>query len=324
MKTISKTGLILILFLAFAITLSAQEQLSSKAKVDLIDKVSKLLNYNYVFPDVATKIEKHLKSQLAKGVFTSITNQAEFAEKLTSEMQSISKDKHMRCFSRNGRSINRQKRNSPLIGNEYDQMKNEQNFSFCRVGIVDNNIGVLDIYGFPGSKSAEKSVDEAMKVISSVSALIIDLRRNGGRSPDLIRYISSYFFDKPTHINSIYWRATNKTDNFITSEKVNGKKLDDIPVYVLTSSFTFSGGEEFAYNFQTQKRGTLIGEVTGGGANPGDVFSVNVDFEIFIPTGRAINPITKTNWEGIGVRPDIEVEASRAFEIARIEMRNKN
>ncbi|NOU18651.1 MAG: S41 family peptidase [Bacteroidales bacterium] len=315
-KTINPIIILLCIIVLLPLSNCAQEELTSKDKVDLIDKASKLLNDNYVFPDVASKIEKHLKSQLLKGVFNSITNQTEFAEKLTSEMQSISNDKHMRCFSSNGRSVKRQKRNSPLIGNEYNQLKNEQGFSFCRVGIIDNNIGVLDIYGFPESKSAEKSVDEAMNAISSVSVLIIDLRRNGGGSPDLIRYICSYFFDKPTHINSIYWRSTNKTVDFITSEKVVGKKLTNIPVYVLTSSFTFSGGEEFAYNFQTQKRGTLIGEVTGGGANPGDVFPVNEYFEIFIPTGRAINPITKTNWEGNGVKPDIEVEAAKAFEVA--------
>jgi len=288
----------------------------------LIEKISDLLNQNYVFPDIALKVEKHLKSQLSKGIYNNISDYQEFAEKLSLEMQSISKDKHMRCFSGGRRPVSKQIRKTVVGENDYLQLKNEQEFSFCKVGILGNNIGVLDIYGFPGTKSAEKLVDEAMKVISSVSVLIIDLRRNGGGSPDLIRYICSYFFDKPTHINSIYWRSTNKTVDFITFEKVNGMKMVDIPVYVLTSSFTFSGGEEFAYNFQTQKRGILIGEVTGGGANPGDIFKVNDDFEVFIPTGRAINPITKTNWEGVGVKPDIEIEAAKALECALLMIKN--
>jgi tetratricopeptide (TPR) repeat protein len=97
---------------------------------------------------------------------------------------------------------------------------------------------------------------------------------------------------------------------------VDGKKMSDLPVFVLTSKYTFSGGEEFAYDIQTQKRGTLIGEVTGGGANPGGVFPVTANFGIFIPTGRAINPVTKTNWEGVGVIPEIKCEADKALETA--------
>jgi len=285
----------------------------------LIDSVSVLLKDYYVFPEVATKIEKHLKSQEAIGVFKNITSKSEFAERLTSEMQMISKDKHMRCFFRSGNTNNNRSISRPNVDKDYEKITNDKHLGFIRTGMLNDKIGVLDIYNFPGSKQAEKSVDEAMKIISSASVIIIDLRRNGGGSPECIRYICSYFFEKPTHINSIYWRSTNQTVDYITFEKVNGKKMANIPVFVLTSSFTFSGGEEFAYNFQTQKRGILIGETTGGGANPGDVFTINDDFTIFIPTGRAINPITKTNWEGVGVKPDIETESKKAFEIA-----NKN
>jgi retinol-binding protein 3 len=308
--------IILCIVLLWPFSNYAQVQISAKDKADIVDKLSLLLKDNYVFPEVAMKIEMHLKNQIASGSFNGIASKAEFAEKLTAEMQSISRDKHMRCFSGSRRPAPKENRKAVVGDNDYLNLKNEQDFSFCKAGILPNNIGVLDIYNFPGSEYAEKSVDEGMKVISSVSAVIIDLRRNGGGSPEMIRYICSYFFDKPTHINSIYWRSSNKTVDYITLDKVPGKKLSDIPVFVLTSSLTFSGGEECAYNFQTQKRGILIGEVTGGGANPGDIFSINDDFEIFIPTGRAINPITKTNWEGVGVKPDFEVEASEAFSAA--------
>jgi C-terminal processing protease CtpA/Prc len=85
----------------------------------------------------------------------------------------------------------------------------------------------------------------------------------------------------------------------------------------LTSAFTFSGGEECAYNFQTQKRGTIIGETTGGGAHPGGMVPVADHYMIFIPTGRAINPVTKTNWEGVGVKPDVSVDADKALDTAQ-------
>lgn len=132
----------------------------------------------------------------------------------------------------------------------------------------------------------------------------------------MIKFILSYFFDKPTHLNDLYWRNGDRTEEFWTNEKVDGVKMSDVPVFVLTSKETFSGGEEFTYNVQTQKRGLIIGEVTGGGANPGGMFPAGNGIAVFIPTGRAINPITKTNWEGVGVKPDIEVPADDALEEA--------
>jgi len=86
---------------------------------------------------------------------------------------------------------------------------------------------------------------------------------------------------------------------------------------VLTSKRTFSGAEEFTYNLKNLKRATIIGETTGGGAHPGGVFRINEHFGMFVPTGRAISPITKTNWEGTGVTPDISVPADQALLVAR-------
>lgn len=39
-------------------------------------------------------------------------------------------------------------------------------------------------------------------------------------------------------------------------------------------------------------------------------------FLIEVPFGSFINPITKGNWEGTGVEPDVKVPAGRALEVA--------
>jgi len=318
-RIMRSTGIRFFVFIICISTLSAcaqqQSNLTNKEKSDIIDKSSKLLNDKYIFSDVALKVEKHLKSQLGSGVFDTITTTIEFAKRLTIEMQSISKDKHMRCISKSGRAKSGPTRKVPVF-HDYEKLSNEKNLDFIRAGMLDNNIGVVEILNFPGSSRAKSSVDEAMSAISSSKALIIDLRRNNGGDPSLVRYICSYFFDKPTHINSIYWRSRNRTADLITLETVPGKKMVNTPILILTSSYTISGGEELAYDIQTQKRGIIIGDVTGGGANPGDKYSLNKDLKLFVPTGMAINPITKTNWEGVGVKPDFEVEASKAFEVA--------
>jgi len=192
-----------------------------------------------------------------------------------------------------------------------------ENCGLTRIEKLENNIGVLEIssFGFP-AEIAQPYIDATMQLLASSDALIIDCRRNGGGTPDMVQYVCSYFFDKPTHLNSLYWRQSDETVDYITLDKLPVQKMIDVPIFVLTSSYTFSGAEEFAYNLQTQKRATIIGEVTGGGANPGRMFPIINDFGVFIPTGRAINPITKTNWEGVGVKPEIEVESAKAFETA--------
>ena len=88
------------------------------------------------------------------------------------------------------------------------------------------------------------------------------------------------------------------------------------PVYVLTSVRTFSGGEEFAYDMQVMKLAELVGETTGGGANPGGTVPLAAGLAMFIPGGRAMNPTTKTNWEGVGVVPDVAVSSENALKVA--------
>jgi C-terminal processing protease CtpA/Prc len=144
------------------------------------------------------------------------------------------------------------------------------------------------------------------------------VRRNGGGSPHTVAMLSSYLFDQPTHLNSLYWRERDRTDEFWTTREVRGKRFGQgKPVYVLTSRQTFSGAEEFSYNLKALKRATLVGETTGGGAHPGGVRRVHELFTVFVPTGRAINPVTRTNWEGTGVVPDVAVPADEALHRAR-------
>lgn len=280
----------------------------------LIDSITLLLNQYYVFPDVAKKIESHLKAEYAEGHFSNLQNDGDIAEKIHQEMNSIAHDLHLR-FSLAGGSFSSVQNRKRVPNYSYQIVKEIQDFGFIRTGKMDNDIGYLEIRGFPPLNTSKPTIDEAMSFIVSSKVLIIDLRRNGGGIPETIKYICSYFFEKPTHINSIYWRYLDKTVDFITLENVGGKKMAETPIFVLTSSFTVSGGEEFAYNIQTQKRGLLIGEVTAGGANPSDIFTID-NFRFSIPTGRAINPITKTNWEGVGVKPDIEKESAEVLEYA--------
>jgi hypothetical protein len=160
--------------------------------------------------------------------------------------------------------------------------------------------------------------DAYMKLLSLSDAVIIDLTHNGGGDPSMVQYLCSYFFDKKLHLNSLYYREGDRTEEYWTLEKVEGKKLVDIPLFIMISEETFSGAEEFSYNMQQLKRATLIGQTSAGGANPGETRGINNDLSVFIPTGTAINPITNTNWEGIGVQPEIHTKKEETLEQAHI------
>jgi C-terminal processing protease CtpA/Prc len=152
-----------------------------------------------------------------------------------------------------------------------------------------------------------------MNFLAYCDAVIVDLRQNGGGDPAQIQLISSYFFAEPVHLNDLYYRAANKTENYWTLPYVPGPKPVNADLYILTSARTFSGAEEFTYNMKNLTRATVIGETTGGGAHPTQPMIVQKDFVLRVPFARAINPYSKTNWEGTGVTPDIAVPAAEAF-----------
>ena len=192
---------------------------------------------------------------------------------------------------------------------------------FVKVERLDGNIGYLRLDFFlPGDEVAAR-IAAAMTLVASTDALIIDLRHNHGGWPGVVATLVSYLYEAfdEVHINDIYTRPTNATREYWTVSSLPGPRFASKPVYVLTSHETFSGGEEFAYDVQNLKRATLVGETTGGGANPGGFAKVAEHFALFVPTGRAISPVTKTNWEGVGVKPDVAVPAAKALDVAYLD-----
>lgn len=310
-----------ILFLALLFNLSLckaqNNSLTREYKKEVIQNISQLINDFYVFPEVAKLTEAHLKSQLLNGYYDHIENDEAFAIALTQSVQSINKDKHMRIWpNRPGLAPNKTKESMFEDHLTRINRSREGNAGFKTVKILDGNVGYLDLRGFAGMETGKDIADAYMKLMSRTDAIIIDLRKNGGGSPNMVQYLCSYFFNQKLLLNSLYWRQGNRTQDFWTLEKVGGIKLNDVPLFILTSHRTFSGAEEFSYNMQTQKRATLVGQITGGGANPGRSMRINDNLRIFVPMGRAINPITKTNWEGVGVVPEIETIPEETYDKA--------
>lgn len=306
---------------------SAQERtppdntIDANTRKQVIDTVLKRLNDSYVFPDVAKAMDKAISDRVAKGEYDQISSSRTFAETLTKDLQAVSKDKHLRVRYSHDVLPQRQPRAEPTAEQREQQRRDMSwmNYGFDKVERLGGNTGYISFRGFFGPELGADAVASAMNFVAGTDALIFDLRQNGGGDPEMVALICSYLFGpEPVHLNDLYWREANRTDEFWTRKEVAGKRYLNKDVYVLTSKYTFSGAEEFTYNLKNLKRATIIGETTGGGAHPGMGVRINDHFNMFVPTGRAISPITKTNWEGTGVKPDVEVPADQALSVARL------
>ena len=297
--------------------------LTDSYKEQTIANLSRLINKFYVSADVAKTTEEHVMTQLKAGHFEPFQNEETFAAALTESVQEINSDKHMRIMVKT--PFEAPKNTPERIIEEKVHQRNKSrssNSGLNKVEILDGNVGYLDLRSFDRLESGKTVTDSYMNLLAQSDAIIIDLSKNGGGFPRMVQYLCSYFFDEKVHLNSLYYRDRNDTLEFWTLDKVGGIKMPDVPLYVITSDQTFSGAEEFSYNMQTQKRATLVGQTTRGGANPGRIFNLSENLEVFVPIGKAINPITKTNWESVGVIPEIKTKVDdayiKAYELAKV------
>ncbi|MBI1760882.1 MAG: serine hydrolase [Acidobacteria bacterium] len=289
--------------------------LDDKTRAAVIEDALQALNSNYVFPDKAKEMEQAIRARAARKEYDNLADAEAFARALTQHLQEVSHDKHLRVLNANGGGANFATRLDPALNR---LLSAKRNYGFEKIERLGGNVGYLDLRGFEDPGAARDTVTAAMTFLANTDALIFDLRQNGGGSPHMVALLSSYLFDKPVHLNSIYDRPSNSTQEFWTQAEVPGKRYGDKPVFILTSKRTFSAAEEFTYNLKNLKRAVIIGETTGGGAHPVSPQRLGTQFILTVPMARSINPITKTNWEGTGVTPDIAVSAEQALKVAHL------
>jgi len=312
-----KCPLIILFALSIQALYSQETILSDEYKKETIEKLSLLIQDFYIYPDVAKKTSEHLYKQYEARHFDKYQHNESLATALTESVQSINKDKHMRIMS-NAPYIAPQNTLEAKSVHRMGQINNYRsiNHGFKELKMLEGNVAYLDLRMFAPMDRAKEIADAYMKLLSLADAVVIDLTQNGGGNPSMVQYLCSYFFDKKLHLNSLYYREGDRTEEYWTLEEVGGKKLVDIPLFIMIGEETFSGAEEFSYNMQTRKRATIIGQTSAGAANPGGTRGINEHLSVFIPTGRAINPITHTSWEGIGVQPEIITKKEETFDQA--------
>ncbi len=305
---------------------SQNKEITKKEKKVVLKLISENLLESYINLDLAKQMSSAIKLNSKK--YSSISNPIEFSEILTADLQSVSKDLHLNVRFEPKRIAQSKRLMSDEMELEMEKkmaMKMaEVNFGFTETKILDGNIGYLNLRMFADIKYAEEAATAAMNFLRNTNALIIDLRTNGGGDPSIMQFLSSYFFDEtPVLLSDFYERKTNTKTQLFTLAQVQGTRYTNKPVYILTSSNTFSAAEAFTYILKYLDKAIVVGEVTKGGANRTKRINLNDDFTISVPYIESIHPITKTNWEGKGVQPDIKTFEKDAFITAYIEAINK-
>jgi retinol-binding protein 3 len=293
-------------------------KIDAATRARVIDAAIANLNESYVFPETAKKMEDAVRARQKKGEYDSITDGDDFAKELTENFQEVSHDKHLRVNFSAAKLPEMPDGPPPADAvAQYHKQMERMNCGFNKVEILFGNVGYLKFDFFADPDVCGPTAVAAMNFLANVDAIIFDLRQNGGGDPKMVALVSTYLFDKRTHLNDLWTRKGDSTDQYWTLPYVSGKRLDGKPAFVLTSKDTFSGAEEFTYDLKNLKRATIVGETTGGGAHPVSGHRIDDHFMIGVPFARAINPISRTNWEGTGVEPDVKVPAADALTTAQ-------
>jgi hypothetical protein len=305
-------------------------RIDAPTRARVVGRAAVLLDSFYVSPDVGRRTSDSLRARLARGAYDRYANGAGFSIRLNADLHDVAHDEHLRLLysvrpePRQPAAAKAPTAPSPEEVARERRAMDEINCGFRKAEQLDGNVGYVRLDEFADPAICGSTAQAAMTFLAGTRALIVDLRENGGGKPDMVALVASYLFDRRTHLNDLWTRHTDSTQAFWTQDSVAGRRFGrDKPVYVLTSAHTFSAAEEFAYDLQALKRAMIVGETTAGGAHPASEGRIDDHFVLMVPWGKAINPVTGTNWEGVGVQPDVKVPASEALAAAQKPLRER-
>jgi hypothetical protein len=305
-----KTLIIVGIVSAAVFRVHAQASLDQAAIGTAVRAVAEVFEREYFDAALSKTVAEEIERRLDGGRYAGANLPAALAERLTADFYELTTDKHIAVALATPRAANSggggERRNVPTTA------------GFRRTELIAGNIGVFDLAFFMRPVEHRDALAAAMQVLQPADALILDMRANGGGSPDTVALLIGYLIEGTGQsLFEIVHRDGSKAI-YRTPEEAPATRNVRRPIYVLTSARTFSGGEGLAFLLQERKRAVVIGEVTAGAANPGRAYPAGELFEITVPNGRVLSSIGRANWEGRGVTPDIVVPAADAFRVAHL------
>lgn len=297
--------------------------LNASERRAIIDTLIRQLRSRYIYPERIEPLLARLSKRSDQGAYDGATTVGAMGQALDHDLREHDEDRHLLvAFEPDVQPAPAGEPPKPTREEiERDRTQAARwGFGITRLQRLPGNIGYLDLRGFGPTEFVAPGYDAAMRLLGGTDALVLDLRNNGGGEPTSVSYLLSHFFAEgdERHLNDMYDRPTNTTREYRTMPISAPRYLR--PIAVLTSKTTASGGEECAYDLQTQRRATLYGDATRGAANPGEMVALGHGLAAFVPTGRAINAVTKKDWEKVGVAPDVKLPAPEALAAAYLAL----
>lgn len=299
----------------------AASGIDAAAKVALVNALADSLINGYIYEKTGRMMADTLRAELCSGAFDGITDGDSLSRRLTQTLRRLSDDRHLGVsYGATSQGTPTPRRivrvpaadTVPLSPGAFSS----RDHGIARAEVLPGKIGYLDLRGFSGNPDAKLAADSAMALFANVKALIIDLGSNRGGGPEMIRYLSAYLFDKPTHLVSSFARGMEAPMERWTAERVTGKRLPSIPVYILTSGNTISAAESFTFGLRINNRAIVVGERTAGGGHFGEFVPLTPGFTVFLPRGRTYDPRSNKGWEAEGLNPDVQVAYPQALQTA--------
>ncbi len=262
----------------------------------------------------------YLTERLNSGAYEKLGHE-QLAAQLSEDLQRESSDHHLRVRY----FIDPHVSESPgdVVREQNDRAEHCRKISYGISAQLDHgSTAILTIKELVEPELSRSAYEVALASIADAPALVIDLRECVGGDPNTVALLCSHLFDVRTQLSSVVPRATPTEHFWAEPSRYKTRFGSRKPVFVAVANFTFSGAEMLAYDLQASGRASVVGEITGGGANPCAFHWPTPHFSLLLPEASSVNPITGTNWEGCGVVPDEHCSGdkalSRAIELARV------
>jgi hypothetical protein len=297
-------------YIAYVATRAAP--LDSTLRARTVRSVAESLRAIYVYPQLGQRMADSLMRNEAEGRYDDLRTVGKLATRLTEDAVAVSKDLHVWVEAQNPMA---QASSDP--GNRDVVELRRDNYDFRGAKVLAGNVGYLKFDMIHDEEEAQAIMSRALAHVARCDALVFDLRENIGGEWGTADLILGYLLPPGTALSRHYDRDGRLIEERVVRQAIPGKPFDaGVPVYVLTSRRTGSAAEALAYTLKSLGRATVVGEVTSGAAHPAEEVVVNEYFRVSIPFRRSENVITRTDWEGVGVMPTIEVAANRALSVA--------
>jgi Peptidase family S41/N-terminal domain of Peptidase_S41 in eukaryotic IRBP len=311
---------------AAAAAQSASPAPASAARPDVravVADVRRIVSANYVLPEVRAKLDAALARGLSQGRYD-VSDPAELADRINADLSAVAHDKHLHMQyapQQQARLAARPRGagadDAPPSAQEILRAT-QLNHGIAELKVLPGNIRYMRYDGFvwAGPKTAE-ALDTAMRFLRDGDAVVVDLRTNGGGSPEAVQYLVSHFLEPNRPIVTFYMRG-DPAERLSTLASLPAGRMTGKPLYVLTSGHTASAAEEFTGHVAGFKLGELIGENTAGAGFRNEFFPVAGGYVISVSVGRAVLASTGKDWEGVGFAPTTKVDSDKALDMAQV------